>query len=103
MPTTSDIKRYLAAAGHGLSTLDVIAQAATAFLGAGNDKTVGGAETLLHAVLAAIKSVQAGIDGTVSLETVEQSLAEFKGTLLGNDASAQSALDAKFPTGPIPT
>ncbi len=101
MPTTEDIKRYLASAGQGLATLDVIAQAATAFLGIGSDKTVVGAETLLHAILSAIRSVQAGMAGTISLDTVEQNLAEFKGSLASNDAAADSSLDAKFPTGPI--
>ncbi len=102
MPTTEDIKRYLASAGQGLATLDVIAQAATAFLGLGGDKTVVGAETLLHAILAAIKSVQSGISGTISLATVEQNLIAFKGSLASNDAAADSSLDAKFPTGPLP-
>jgi hypothetical protein len=102
MPNTNDIKRYLSTAGHGLATLDVIGQAATAFLGLGNDKTVVGAETLLHAILAAIKSVQGGIDGSVPIETAEQSLLVFQGAIASNDAAAQDSLDSKFPTGSLP-
>jgi len=95
MSTTTDkAKKVLAIAGQALSALDAIGIATKGLLAAPG--ITNEAIAVIEGILAVITTVQQGIDGTVSVQSVEDALKALADGVASNNAAADAAANAKF-------
>lgn len=99
MSFASDAKNILDIAASGLHGLEMVGDIASSLIPNADPKVLAG----LHAIVAIVDSVRNGLDGTASVQDVQDRIADARAKMTSNDQSGQKAIDdaidAKFPTG----
>lgn len=94
MSSATKASRILAIASSGLHALEDIGALAQTVIG--KNSTIEEMMAVLLGIEAAVNAVRSGLDGAMSAEDVDKALASLRQGLAGNDAAADSAIDAKF-------
>ncbi len=64
-----------------------------------NERTVSNAAAVLNAIEKVWEAVDGAVSRRLTPDEARKELARLKASIAGNDAAADDALDAKFPTG----
>jgi|SRR6185295_1909022 len=98
MSWSDDANKALALAGMGIHALEAIGPIVKGLLGDSGNVLSPGAMAQLSAVGLAIDAVQKGLEGKISLESVEDEISHLKTSHQSNIDATKSELDKKFPT-----
>ncbi len=93
--THPDLKHALALAAQGLNAFTLVADAARVLIA--KDSPINTVYAFLHAIVAAANTLDKGIAGEVSVESVENEIGKMRDTITANDIAADTAIDLKFP------
>lgn len=99
--TTDNAKKVLGFAGQALEALEVIGAATEGLIA--SPGVTEEALAVLKGMSAVITSIQNGINGTVSVQTVQDAMTVLTSTIASNNAAVDAAANQKFGTGgPLP-
>lgn len=86
-------RRILELATKGLQALEVIGNVTKGVVPEAPRETAMDALRVIEGV---VKTIQAGLDGAITVEAVEDSLRDLRAEVKANDDAVASAVDAKF-------
>ncbi len=97
--TTDSAKKVLGFAAQALEALEVIGIATKGLIA--SSTSTEEALAVLQGILAVVSSIQNGIEGTVSVQTVQDAMTVLSSTITSNNAAIDAAAAARF--GPAAT